>query len=351
MKWTKEFKNNKRAIKKQEYVTNYFLKTKKILEIGNENNISVLQFICFNEESIMVSGIEEVISFIRFAIPKKTFKSIRIYGVKEKEIINKHTPILKIIGDYKIICTLENTILGILTARSNISTNVLRCIKQLKPHQEIIYMLDRSNSYFNQAFDGYAAYCGGIKKFVTKEQVRLIDNKSDVSVVGTIPHSIIQQYRNDINKLILDYYQIFQTKICLLLDFENNVIKTLETAKHNLHLVFAVRIDTSRNLIDLSLEQNNKENYGINKKLIKLVREWLDQNGFNEIKIIVSSGINENKIIELNQDNNDIDIFGIGSFFLTPYVNISADLVKINNNDLAKYGRKELSSNKLIKYN
>lgn len=349
MRWEKEFRRNKKSIKQKKFVTHYFKKTEKLLDIKNDDSISILQFIAFSDEEIMITGINEAVALIKYILPKKILSQIEVYAIKEKEIITKNTPIMKIIGNYKLFCNLENIIIGVLTSRSNISTNVLRCIRELKPNQEIIYMLDRANSYFNQSYDGYAAYCAGIKKFVTEEQVKFIDNKKDVEVVGTIPHSIIQQYKNDINSLIVDYYNVFKSKICLLLDFENNVIKTLELAKKNLYLVFAVRIDTSKNLIDFSLNQNDLNNLGVNPYIVNIVREWLDKNGFPDIKIIVSSNINPAKILEINNSSN-VDMFGIGSFFLDKYINISADLVKINNVPLSKYGRKELFSKKLIKY-
>jgi len=43
-----------------------------------------------------------------------------------------------------------------------------------------------------------------------------------------------------------------------------------------------------------------------------------------------------------------VDYYGVGSFFLTTSVHVSADLVEINNQHEAKFGRKLLANAHLL---
>ncbi|MDE5599434.1 MAG: nicotinate phosphoribosyltransferase, partial [Ureaplasma sp.] len=247
------------------------------------------------------------------------------------------------------ICFLVNVIDGILASRSSLATNAHNILKLLKPNQELIYMADRTGSYYNQELEGYYANKGGCKFFTTKAQVNLIENKSKVKVMGTIPHALIHQYDNRLDLLIKDYYEIFNQKPIILLDFENDVIKTLNEIKDVLHLCYGVRLDTSVALTDKSLENIENAN-GVSKELILLVKNWLLENGFNNIKICISSGLNYYKIKSFQDENLPIDMFGVGNSLLRKSVHISADLVKKNDIPFSKFGRKELNGKKLKRY-
>lgn len=167
---------------------------------------------------------------------------------------------------------LENIIDGILSRRCSVATNCMNAINTLLPHQNIIYMLDRNCDYFNQPYDGYAAYVAGIKYFVTQAQVKFFKQDPEVKVVGTIPHALIQQYENNLSKMIEDYATTNQTnQIYCLLDYENYALKTLEDLKGSFHYLKGVRLDTSGSLADKSLNDASKK--GVNVELIKLVKE------------------------------------------------------------------------------
>ena len=341
-----KFKFDKK-LKKNYFSTNYFLKTAKI--IASKNDIVAMQFINFSADPIVVCGINESIQLLKFVL-SKNFNKITIKCVNDGTIINQNTPLMIIEGPYKLFCMFENIIDGILAKRSSVATNVYNCVKLLNKNQEIIFMADRTDSYFNQQYDAYPAYMVGINKFVTDAQIELFKFDKKAIVTGTIPHSLIQNHYGDLKQTIIDYYHIYKTKTVALIDYHNDVIGELEKIKNVLNLVYAVRIDTSKNNIDKSLiNTNNINKNGVNHELVMLVRNWLDNNNFNDIKIIVSSGVNNKSIEMFKQLNTPIDVYGIGSYFLTNSVHISADLVEINGQLESKVGRKKLDWSQLHK--
>ncbi len=343
MKFKFSFDNR---LKQNYFSTNYFLKTIKIIE--NKNNIVSMQFIHFSNSSIMVCGIEEVIQLLKFCL-EDNFNKIKILAHNDGDIIDSNEPILVIIGNYKYFGHLENIIDGILASRCSVATNTYNMKKYLKDSQSIIYMADRLNSYFNQPFDAYPAYIGGIKLFTSDAQIEFFKDDKDVNVIGTMPHALIQQNEGNLHKAIEDYYLVHKSKPIALIDYHNNVIEELEKIKDILDKIDGVRIDTSKINIDESLLKLNKKNYGVNHQLVCLVRDWLDNNGGKKLKIIVSSGINLEDMKNFYNNNTPIDMYGIGGYFLLNSVHISADLVELNYNLESKFGREKKSWKNLKK--
>lgn len=326
----------KRLSKISNFSSKYFIDAMKILD--KKNNISVLNFFSFNDEYVL-SGIQEVRDIIYNSIPKKILKNIEFYSRKDGEILHKKEPCLVIKGDYSKFAFLENIIDGILSRMSSVSTNVRNILKCTS--KDVIFMADRSDIYINQPYDAKAAYISGIRMFVTKSMTNNLPN--DSQYVGTIPHSLIQQNKGDIIKTLEAYNQFFpERKLVALIDYNNDCeSEIIKIANSNLRdKVWAVRIDTSSSLIDKGLERRGKKIYGVNSELIKLVRKTLDKNNMKETKIIVSSGINEDLIKKFNSEKAPIDVYGIGSSFINRTVFFTGDLVELNGEPEAKFGRK-----------
>lgn len=329
---------NLKGLKKGVYSSRYFLKTQQILK-SYPQQISVLQFAILNEGEFVVAGISEVVSLLKQVLPRKIFKRLKIYGQVDGAIIKGKTGVLYIEGYYGDICMYENIIDGILNERIGVATKAKVLVDQLAPHQEIIYMADRNNDYCSQAGNGLAAYLGGIRKFSTKQNLAYVSQIDHQAWdVGTMPHALIQQFGGDLNAAVKAYLKTFKhQKAIALLDYHNDVIQALNDIQPLLGQLYGVRLDTSKLLVDKSLVAQNLA--GVNNQMVTLVRHWLDSHQAQHVKIIVSSGIDDHKIQLFNQATIKPDVFGVGGFFLSSILNITADLVKRNHQNEAKQGR------------
>lgn len=336
-------------IKNNFFTTDYFLKSKKVLLENNDKKISTMQFIAFSDTPFMMCGAYEIKQLLEFYLSKEQLANIQMEAIEDGEIISDNeTPLLVIKGYYPDFMCLENIIDGILSRRCSVATNCMNALNKLLSHQNIIYMLDRNCDYFSQPYDGYAAYIAGIKYFVTQAQVSFLNSDSEIKVVGTIPHALIQQYENNLPKLINDYAYTNQTnQIYCLLDYENFAIKTLNELENSFSYLKGVRLDTSSSLVDKSLGESN--NKGVNVELIDLVKKWLINHNLKDKEIVVTSKVNPTFIEKINQQTSAVNYYGIGSYFLTSSVHVSADLVEINYQHQAKYGRKLLKNTSKLK--
>lgn len=338
-------------IKTNFYTTDYFLKSKKVLlKYKKNNNVTTMQFIAFSDTPFMMCGAQEIKQLLEFYLTPEQLTKTQMWALEDGTIVSdKDTQLVVIKGYYPDFMCLENIIDGILSRRCSVATNCMNAINALLPHQNIIYMLDRNCDYFNQPYDAYAAYVAGIKYFVTQAQVQFFKQDPEVKVVGTIPHALIQQYKNNLTEMIQDYATVNETnQIYCLLDYENFALKTLQDLKGSFQHLKGVRLDTSSSLSDQSLKDETKK--GVNAELIKLIKVWLVEHNLAEKEIVVTSKVNPSFIKEINSETPAVDFYGIGSYFFTPTIHVSADLVELDGQQQAKFGRKLLKNfNKLTK--
>lgn len=337
-----------------DYCSSYFIKTKKILYKKNRDVKSILQIYSLSSDNYYLFGIQYILKIIKDYCKKQFYTGIIINYIDDFQLCQKFAPVIQIECEYWKICELENIILGTLAQFSSVYTSARKLTKIT--NKPIIYMGDRQNFYINQKYDAFCAYNAGVKIFTTKKEVELFKDKSDYKIVGTMPHGLINVYNNNLVKLSSDFLDVYpnESLICLV-DFSNDVVtESLKVAKVFKEKLFAVRVDTSPVLKDKSFSKkdNDKLFYGSNVKLIKLLRKTLNENGFDYVKIIVSSNVDEKRIKSFIKNNCQPDYYGVGSYFLNSNkINFSCDIVKRNGVDYSKFGRKFQNynySNKII---
>ena len=87
--------------------------------------------------------------------------------------------------------------------------------------------------------------------------------------------------------------------VTVLVDFDNTSVETaLAVARALGPRLWGVRLDTSESLVDASLwhELGDFKPTGVNERLVRKVREALDAEGFEHVRIVVSGGFTAEKI-------------------------------------------------------
>lgn len=327
------------------YTANYFLKTRKIVLQHKPNQRVYMQFFQWKND-LVVCGLDEAIALIHtFAFHPE---DLTIHALHDGDVIQSGEPVLTIEGRYEDFGFLESTIDGILSRRTSVATNsrdVLR-VSQGKP---VFSMADRQDDYHTQSGDGYASYVAGIRKVSTDAQGAWWGGKG----MGTMPHALIQMCSGDLVEAARLYHQTFpEEKITALVDYTNDVItESLKVAKAFPDTLGAVRVDTSQSLVDHYFSRHPEKRHGnvngVNPPLIHALREALDEHGFHHVKIIVSSGFNPEKIEQFEKEKAPVDLYGVGLYLVTLRTNFTGDLVMLNSQPQAKFGRKKLDSSRL----
>lgn len=328
------------------YTAAYFIKTTKIVEENAKDAVVTMQFFQRHHNAILC-GVDEAIALLH------TFANnpadLKIEALNDGDIIQPEEPVLKITGHYQDFGFLESLIDGILARRTSVATNVYNVAQAAAP-TPVFFMGDRQDAYVNQQGDGYSCYIGGIAAQCTFAHGEWWGSEGN----GTMPHALIQIMGGDTDKACLAYSQTFPNeKVTALVDFHNDVIKdSLIVANHLKDRLQAVRIDTSDALVDHYFddkleEYKNKKINGVNPDQVKALRKALDDNGYNNVKIIVSSGFDIEKIKWFKKENAPVDSYGVGSSLLKVNIGFTGDLVRLNGEPLAKEGRHDIKNPRL----
>ncbi len=328
------------------YTANYFLKTNEIVRRHIPGHIVTLQFFQ-RKNDVMLCGVDESIALVHTFAQHP--EDLQIWALNDGDIIQANEPVLKIIGRYEDFGFLESMIDGILARRSSVATNVRDVLKAANG-KPVFSMADRQDDYHTQVGDGYATYVAGITKVSTDAQGYWWGGKG----MGTMPHALIQICGGDIVKAS-DYYHATypDQKVTALIDYNNAVVKdSLILARHLKETLAAVRIDTSKSLIDHYFDDKDTSGFdahGVCKELVFALREALDQEGFHYVKIVVSSGFTAEKVAEFEKHHTPVDLYGVGSTFITVGVGFTGDLVTLDGKPQAKEGRADYPNTRLKK--
>jgi nicotinate phosphoribosyltransferase len=197
-----------------------------------------------------------------------------------------------------------------------------------------------------QTGDGYAAYVAGQivgapVGVTTDEQASWWGGKG----VGTVPHALISSFGGNTVLAASKFAEWAppDLNVTVLVDFENDSVRTsLEVARALGDRLWGVRLDTSENLVDRSLwqEMGDYRPTGVNERLVWKVREALDENGFERVKIVASGGFDAEKIRAFETRGVPVDSYGVGSALIRGENDFTADIVLTDGLPSAKVGRR-----------
>jgi nicotinate phosphoribosyltransferase len=102
-------------------------------------------------------------------------------------------------------------------------------------------------------------------------------------------------------------------------------------------------------MVDRSLwsEMGDFAPTGVNRRLVELVRQALDGEGFTHVRVIVSGGFNADRIAAFEATGVPVDSYAVGSSLLKGSADYTADVVLREGRPCAKVGRVHRPSDRL----
>ncbi len=298
------------------------------------------------------------------------WQDLTVRSLHDGETVAAREPVMHIEGDYASFAHLETLYLGALTEGTKIATNT-RDVVAAAGGKPVIMFGARHQAQEAQAGSGYAAYIGGAVGVSTDEQGEWWGSKG----LGTIPHALIAAYGGDTTVATLKFDEHINrspeplahltapgtpeghVNVTALVDFQNDVINTSLGVAHALGTrLWGVRVDTSESLVDLSIVRElvqregrtSDDVRGVTPRLIELLRDALDRNGYPHVRIVASGGFDAVKIRRFEQLGVPVDVYGVGSALIhgTTFDH-TADVVRAGGRDVSKVGRGYVESDRL----
>jgi nicotinate phosphoribosyltransferase len=311
-----------------------------LLEDGRHPRV-VMQV--FQKKEAYLGGMDEAIAILKLC--SEDWSELTVHALYDGERITPWESVMTIEGDYTSFAHLETLYLGVLARRTLITTNVVRVLEAANG-KPIIFMPARHDHHRVQTGDGYAAYIAGQIVGAT------IGVTSDAQAswwggrgLGTVPHALIGSYGANTVLAATKFAEWApeDLNIVVLVDYENDSVRSaLEVARALGPRLWGVRLDTSEALVDRSLwgELGDFKPTGVNERLVWRVREALDADGFERVKIVVSGGFSVEKIREFEERGVPVDSYGVGSSLIRGSNDFTADIVLTDGRESAKVGRR-----------
>ena len=231
-------------------------------------------------------------------------------------------PLMNIHGSYGSFGEMETAALGMMCHPSGVATAAARtkaaaCGKNViafgnrRMHPAISGMLDRS------------AYIGGCDAVSSRIGADIIAHEP----IGTVPHALMLLIGNNEEafKAFDETIEPSVPRIMLIDTFSDERVAAIEACRAVKNLK-GVRLDTPG---------SRRGNF---RELIQEIRWELDMNGFRDVEIIVSGGLNENTVREIA--DTSVSGFGVGtSISNAPTLDISMDIVEKDGRPISKRGK------------
>jgi len=271
---------------------------------------------------------------------------LQVTALRDGDRVDAWEPVVEISAPYRLVAHLESVYLGVLARRTLVATNV-RGVVDAAGGKPVLFFGDRYDHWATQGGDGYAAFVGGAQGVATDAQAAWWGERG----LGTIPHALIATFQGDTVAAVAAFARhVPGVPLIALVDFDNDSVATsLACARKFGERLWGVRLDTSSTMVDRSLwkELGDFNPTGVNPRLVQKVRQALDAEGFQHVRVIVSGGFTADRIQAFEAAGVPVDSYAVGSSLLKGTADYTADVVLREGRPCAKVGRYYRPSDRL----
>ncbi len=297
----------------------YFARTLEILRREGLNPMATMEV--FPSRAGILCGIEEVKALLKKVLPPNR----EVWALEEGEPFKPKEVVLRITAPYQSYALYETAYCGILAQCSGWATAARECVEAAKGIPVISFGARHVHPLVAGVMD-YAAIVGGCAGCSSVAGARLAGTQA----IGTMPHALILIMGDTAAAtLAFDKHMPPEVpRISLVDTFKDEVEESIIVARAMKGRLQGVRLDTP------------VERGRVTAHLVKEVRVALDMAGFKEVRIVVSGGIDPERIRYFLEEGAPVDIFAVGSYITSAKpIDFTADLHEIEGKPVAKRGR------------
>lgn len=306
-------------IKDGKYTDVYFSRTMEVLRAKKIDRWVKAEFIAkrFPEDYGwgVLAGIEEAIYLLKDL-------DVNVRAMREGTIFRTYEPVMEIEGKYTEFGLYETSILGLLCQASGVATKAARCKKAAGDRRVISFGARRIHPVIAPMVErnAFIGGCDGVS--VVKDAEMLHEEPS-----GTMPHALILLFGDTVEatKAFDEVIDPKVKRVSLIDTFNDEKIEAIRVAEALGKRLYGVRLDTP------------SSRRGDFHKIIEEIRWELNLRGYGHVKIFVSGGLDEKRILSLNPV---VDAYGVGTSITNARViDFAMDIIEIDGKPIAKRGK------------
>jgi nicotinate phosphoribosyltransferase len=299
----------------------YFARANSILDQESLDPVVVMEVFC--REDAVLCGMGEAQNLIGHVLAEEP--GAKVEALDDGDVVTPKEIVLRIEARYRAFALYETAMLGMLSQSTGWATAARQCVEAAAPQPVISFGARHVHPDITDVLD-YAAIVGGCVGASTPAGARL----AGLNPTGTMPHSLVLIFGDTVRAA-----QAFDRdmppdvpRIVLVDTFKDEAEEALRVAQALGDRLYGIRLDTP------------SERGRVTADLVTEIRARLDQAGFGHVKIVVSGGLNPDRIRYFKDQDAPVDSFAVGSFIsgATP-IDFTGDIKEIDGSPIAKRGR------------
>jgi nicotinate phosphoribosyltransferase len=303
----------------------YFDRAHRILAAERLDPVVTMEV--FAREEAVLCGASEALAYLRPILAPSLQKEPKpvVESLADGDLIAPKEVVMRITARYSAFGLYETALLGILSQSTGWATAARRIVEVADPIPVIGFGARHVHPSVADQMD-YASVVGGCVGASTPAGARL----AGLAPTGTMPHALILIFGDTVRAAeAFDRHIDPEVPRIVLVDtFKDEAEESLRVADALGDRLWGVRLDTP------------SERGRVTADLVKEVRARLDLAGHSHVKIVVSGGIDPERIVYFKEAGAPVDSFAVGSAIsdASP-IDFTGDLKEIDGNPIAKRGR------------
>src|SRR5690349_17632307 len=301
----------------------YFARAESILDAEGLDPLVTMEV--FTRREAVLCGIDEAKNLLGHVLGASDPGEVTVEALSDGDSIAPKEVVLRISARYRAFGLYETAILGMLAQSTGWATAAREVVDGAAPEPVVAFGARHVHPDITDVLD-YAAIVGGCVGASTPAGARL----AGLSPTGTMPHSLVLIFGDTVAAAEAFDRDLGADvpRIVLVDTFKDEAEETLRVAHALGDRLYGIRLDTP------------SERGRVTADLVKEIRARLDQEGYHHVKIVVSGGLNPERIAYFHEQGAPVDSFAVGSYIsgATP-IDFTGDIKEIDGRPIAKRGR------------
>jgi nicotinate phosphoribosyltransferase len=301
----------------------YFARANAILEREGLNPLVTMEI--FARQDAVLCGVDEAKNLLGHVLASADAGETTLEALTDGDLVSRKEVVLRIRARYRKFGLYETAVLGMLAQSTGWATAARECVEAAAPHPVVSFGARHVHPDITDVLD-YAAIVGGCVGASTPAGARL----AGLSPTGTMPHSLVLIFGDTVEAALAFDRDLDKDvpRIVLVDTFKDEAEEALRVAHALGDRLYGIRLDTPA------------ERGRVTADLVHEVRARLDQAGFQHVKIVVSGGLNPDRIRYFQEAAAPVDSFAVGSYISgAAPIDFTGDIKEIDGRPIAKRGR------------
>jgi nicotinate phosphoribosyltransferase len=301
----------------------YFARADSILAAEGLDPLVTMEV--FTRHEAVLCGIDEAKNLLGHVLATADPAETHLEALDDGDRIGPREIVLRIRGRYRQFGLYETAFLGMLAHSTGWATAARECVDAAAPLPIISFGARHIHPDITDVLD-YAAIVGGCVGASTPAGARL----AGLAPTGTMPHSLVLIFGDTVEAALAFDRHLGEdvARIVLVDTFKDEAEEALRVAHALGDRLYGIRLDTP------------SERGRVTADLVHEVRARLDQEGYQHVRIVVSGGLNPERIRYFKDAEAPVDSYAVGSYIsgATP-IDFTGDIKEIDGSPIAKRGR------------